>query len=583
MSKGVISEEPKGGALLRPGYREAALKAVRGYEVLRGDDGVQGKVGARRSGRLGAIATIKASGKRQGFSRARAKLQARRFASDPRQRVIVKLHFPSHGGAGAAGKLVAHGRYLSRDGAGPEGEPGKFYDREGEVQDVADRLETWERSDPRHMRLLLAPESGARFVDLEDFTRATMAQVERDLGFDLDWVAADHHNTDSPHVHVILRGRRRDGPELIIPREYGAHGLRHAAREVATQMLGDRDREDERLALEREMRSLRATRLDQVLERNADLTRPVRVQSIGRDLDPTLAAALRGRARELTRMGLGREVKRDVIQLDSDWRERLDRIGRQLDIKKTLGRPLEPGLKPTRLYSPDMGDVSGQILQLGPRGEDGAKAYMIIQRESGQPVFVNTSARAIEGLEPSGVVKLQHAREGKGRISVQPVFAKPPQRLVETRAYTALDQELERLSAGQQPALPKLAGIEAALEQRAIWLEHEGLGGRDPAGRFAFHAGARDALQAAELAREQDRLTRAAGKHLLDPHDGFEREWRLRGFRQLHQGRFAELERNDAVALMAVPRGVQLEIGKTYSISRGQKGVQLSMSKDLER
>jgi len=38
-----------------------------------------------------------------------------------------------------------------------------------------------------------------------------MADVERDLGTRLDWVATDHWNTDNPHVHVLIRGKADDG------------------------------------------------------------------------------------------------------------------------------------------------------------------------------------------------------------------------------------------------------------------------------------------------------------------------------------------------------------------------------------
>lgn len=593
MSPAQSAEGFRGSALLRPGYRETALKAVRGYDLLRREDSLQGKIGrTRRSGMLGAQAAIKASGKLQGISRSRAKAPDSGFVSDPRQRVIVKLHYHKHaGGAGGGGrrtgsgggKLIAHGRYLERDGAGPEGEPGHLYDRDGEALDAAERLFEWERDDPRHMRLLLAPESGARFVDMQDFTRATMAQMERDLGFELDWVAADHHNTDSPHVHVILRGRRRDGPELIIPRDYAAHGLRYSARDVATQMLGDRGREDERLALEREMRSLRLTRLDQTLARNVDLERPVRVQSIGKDLDPSLAAAMRGRAQELVRMGLGREVKRDVIQLEPDWRDRLERIGTQLDIKKTLGRSREPGLEPTRLYAPSMGSISGEVLERGARGEDGTKAYLIIQPERGGPVFVNTNARAVEDLEPGGMVAIRAPSERHGRVSVQTLSAKSLEHQIDLHAETPIDRDLDRLAMGEPPRLPNIPSVQKARAERAAWLEREGLGQTDPSGHFSFEPGAREHLNSLELQHAQTELMRETGKGLIDPHDGLEREWRVRGIRTLQQGRFAELERANGVALTPIAKDMHIEIGKVYSLAPGRKGMKLSLALDLER
>src|SRR5262249_14434963 len=159
--------------------------------------------------------------------------------------------------------------------------------------------EEWANADPRHFRLMLSPESGARMGDMKDFTRATMARMERDLGAELEWVAVDHHNTDDPHVHVILRGRRRDGVELIITPDYVKRGLRSAARDVATEILGPRGPEDERLSLDRETRAPRHTRLDKILEAEIQPGRVVRIQAVGRTHQPVLRAALRNRVREL--------------------------------------------------------------------------------------------------------------------------------------------------------------------------------------------------------------------------------------------------------------------------------------------
>ena len=52
-----------------------------------------------------------------------------------------------------------------------------------------------------------------------------MAQAERDLQTELDWVAVDHWNTDNPHIHVLVRGRDEDGRDLVISRAYISQGL----------------------------------------------------------------------------------------------------------------------------------------------------------------------------------------------------------------------------------------------------------------------------------------------------------------------------------------------------------------------
>src|SRR5690606_26023766 len=128
--------------------------------------------------------------------------------------------------------------------------------------------------------------------------------MERDLGVELEWVAVDHHNTDNPHSHVILRGARRDGVELLLPREYVAHGLREAARDVATERSGERSIADERLRLDREVEGRSFNRLDRAIEQDLGGRREILVQSLGRERDPGFANAIRARAQELARIGL---------------------------------------------------------------------------------------------------------------------------------------------------------------------------------------------------------------------------------------------------------------------------------------
>ncbi|MBK6704103.1 MAG: hypothetical protein IPG56_10385 [Caulobacteraceae bacterium] len=150
---------------------------------------------------------------------------------------------------------------------------------------------------------------------LKEFTRETMARMERDLGVELDWVAIDHHNTDNPHTHVIVRGVRRDGVELIIPRAYVSHGLREAARDVATDRIGARGREDERLRLDREAHAQSYNRLDQAIETELGKRSEILVQRLGKGRDPAFADAMKARARELARIGLapGNAAQRDPV------------------------------------------------------------------------------------------------------------------------------------------------------------------------------------------------------------------------------------------------------------------------------
>ncbi len=590
MPKASISEMLRTSPLMRPNERDHALNAAREMHVFRENDGVRGVVRkgrgspSPRSGDLGAKLSKLISERKWGGQRARFTGGKTAFAADPRQRVVATVFYQGHGG-GAAGKLIAHGKYLERDGAGPQGEKGQFYDRDHDELDANPRLEEWATEDKRHFRLMLAPESGARVEDLNDFTRATMARMERDLGVELDWVAVDHHNTDNPHVHIILRGRRRDGPDLVIPREYVGWGLRHAARDVATEMLGNRGREDERLALDRETRAPRHTRLDQLLEAEIKPNRTVRIQAIGREFEPVLRAALRNRVRELSRLGLGREEKRDRFRFEPDWSERLQEIGRGVDIRRRLGREVVPGEGKLRLYTPSMGSFMGEVIEVGRRGDGPGKAYAIVRSPAHGPVFTNVRGRAVAGLQPGSLVAIEPLRhKGRGnRVQIQALSVLPLDQQIAARAETELDRELARGIAGEAGRLPATPALKDALTQRIAWHEREKTGVRDLTGRFEFAEGALERLRDGELAEQVRAFAKQTGKRAMNIGDGLERDWIVRAVKTLHQGRFAMLERSDGVALLQLSRNVNLAIGKSYSISIAAGKIKTTPSLGLER
>lgn len=292
------------------------------------------------------------------------------YAFDPRQRAVVKIHYFGHGGGGG-GALAAHARYVAREAASRgdpsaaeqamEAEPATdardaqaranavylargdgadrsvFYDAGGDGVDGAGKAAAWAKADRRHFRIILAPENGSALGDLKSYTREVMQRAEAALGTRLEWVAVNHHDTDNPHTHIILRGKTRDGRDLVIPREFVKHGFREAARDVATDQLGNRTRDDERRALDRETRAHRPTRLDGMIAGQLGPDGHVRVADLAAvSGDPNVTNALKARARELQRLGLASEVKRNVLSFQSDWRERLGAMEMHLDIRKRL-------------------------------------------------------------------------------------------------------------------------------------------------------------------------------------------------------------------------------------------------------
>jgi type IV secretory pathway VirD2 relaxase len=164
------------------------------------------------------------------------------------QRVIVKTT-PMKAGSrrlrSYAGATRAHLRYLEREGKTVEHQP-TLYTARGREQAIAE-FASRTTGDPHQFRIVLSPEHG-KSLDMEVFTRRFMAQMERDCGVGLDWVATTHYDTAHPHSHIVLRGRDTDGKELGLKPHYLERGMVYRAQDLATEMLGPREhvREHER-------------------------------------------------------------------------------------------------------------------------------------------------------------------------------------------------------------------------------------------------------------------------------------------------------------------------------------------------
>jgi len=101
-----------------------------------------------------------------------------------------------------------------------EGEPPRsLFTKDGTVS----RAEAYQLLDAHQARgylahrLMLSPAVDEQPDDLRELTRSVMVALEKEKGMTLHWVAVKHHNTDHPHVHVVLcgGGEGRTGVEEV--------------------------------------------------------------------------------------------------------------------------------------------------------------------------------------------------------------------------------------------------------------------------------------------------------------------------------------------------------------------------------
>ena len=173
-------------------------------------------------------------------------------------------------------------------------------------------------------------------------TRRLMAQMERDLQTQLDWVAVDHHNTGHPHSHIVIRGVTDDGKILNIAGDYIAHGIRHRASEIVTLELGMQSEWDVQKKLGREVEQDRFTRLDRAVleEVNEQGLVDLRVGEAQSYLGRANRYLLIERLKKLERMDLAREEEPARWSVSDRMKKTLREMGERGDIIKTMHRAL---------------------------------------------------------------------------------------------------------------------------------------------------------------------------------------------------------------------------------------------------
>lgn len=301
--------------------------------------------------------------------------------------------------------LSKHLRYIERDGAGRDGEPGRAYGPQADEADL-DAFKERCADDRHHFRFIVSPEEGVDLDDLRTYTRHLMNRMEADLGTRLEWVAVDHWNTDNPHTHLIVRGRDDTGKDLIIAGDYIAHGFRHRAAELATEWLGPRTELEIQQTLQREVEQERWTSLDHTLQREAGDDGRVQVRRFNEPKLQRQRLLLIGRLQCLQRLGLADEAQPGTWTTHADAEKTLRALGERGDIIRTMQRAM--GGQPRELAVFEPGDdgrtIIGRVAAKGLADELRDRGYLVIDGVDGKAHYVALNARDEPANYPTGAV-----------------------------------------------------------------------------------------------------------------------------------------------------------------------------------
>lgn len=559
-------------------YRKATSLVGRVQQIAR--NGGNARHGARQgprrgTGRLGRGGHVGLKGRQARYSR----------------RVIVKARIVRHRGTRfRSAPLARHIAYLARDGVTRDGSEGSMFDAGGDAADT-ERFAGRCEADRHHFRFMVSPEDAAELADIRTFTRELMADMARDCGTALDWVAIDHWNTASPHVHILVRGVADDGSDLVVDRSYITHGLRGRAQERVTLELGPRSERDIDAALRREIGAERWTGLDQ------------RLRHIGGpdgllDLRPDAAASgtrersyLIARAEMLERMGLAEPQGPAMWSLSPRAEATLRELGERGDIIRTMHRAMAAQ---DREFAPDRvvlatsktnpeaeRAIEGRLIARGLHDELTGEAFAIIDATDGRMHYQRFPDIERTGdAAPGAIVALGRWTDRKGRQQETLLVRSdlPLEQQIGARGATWLDR---RMLAPTQTAADRGFGaeLEAAIGQRCDWLVEQGLAKRQGR-RVLFGSNLLERLRADEIAEATRKI---AGRYGIEPRPAAEGGPVSGIYREqvaLASGRFAVIEDGRGFQLVPWRQDLDRHLGEAVSGRiNGRGGVDWSLGR----
>jgi type IV secretory pathway VirD2 relaxase len=515
----------------------------------------------------------------------RASVQANRFITSRSRGAVVKARVVRHGGRSAP--LATHLSYLGREGVTRDGEKARLF---GPGTDDADRQAFAERceDDRHHFRFIVSPDDALEMSDLKSFARDLVGQMEKDLGTKLDWVGVDHWNTEHPHVHLIVRGVREDGENLVISRDYIKEGMRDRARDLITQELGPRTDQEIRRTLERQIAAERWTNLDRQLARDSTRTGVIDLAPHA-DRQPDEFHALKvGRLRKLESLGLANQIGPGQWVMSENAEATLRELGERGDIIKRIHRGLaergiERGAANYVLAGESLDDpVVGRLVARGLDDELKGTAYAVVDGADGRTHHIKLPDLDAAGDgTPGSIVELRKFDDAQGRRRV--ALAVRSDLSIERQITATGATWLDRQAIAREPVALGGDGfgaeVRGAMDRRAEHLIGQGLAERQGRG-VSFSRNLIETLRRRELDALGEKLASESGRPLARASTG---EYVSGTYRQrfaLASGRFAMID--DGLGFQLVPWSPSLEkqLGRHVSgLARGDGGIDWSFGR----
>lgn len=303
-----------------------------------------------------------------------------------------------------------HLKYIQRDGVEKDGSKGELYGPDKKID--AAKFGRQIKGEPHQFRFIVSPENAAD-LDLTEFTKKLMEQMEKDLARKLEWAAVNHYNTDNPHIHIVVRGLDSNGREVIMDRDYISHGIRNRAIEIATMELGLRTESELEMQLKKEITAERYTGLDYKIEQIAGISPDHHTVDLGEypenQFERNNQLRLTSRLETLESLGLAEHTAYRTWELSRGWQDTLRELGKRNDIINTMHRKINGDPSKYRIINDrtESMKIEGRLSSKGLSNELYDKYYLIVEGTDGASYYVNAHrGMKVDELREGSIVSL---------------------------------------------------------------------------------------------------------------------------------------------------------------------------------
>ena len=247
---------------------------------------------------------------------------------------------------------------------------------------------------PFHLKMIISPES--QKIDLKLLSEAFIRHLEKSTGYEFYWLGTIHTDTEHHHVHLSINGKDKNGKKVRFPKDMIKNTMREFLSNIATNMIGERTKEEIEESKQKLTQAKRWTVFDEQLK---EMPEKIFINNLN--------SSLIKRLQFLSSIKLA-EKDGMFYSLKPDFEEVLKATGRyNLYLEEYLKSDL-----PLRLF--EGGSITGLVDKVVSFDKDESWNDAIIIRKENERIYIPVFQLHKEGLEGK-TVRIEHAAGGINR------------------------------------------------------------------------------------------------------------------------------------------------------------------------